>query len=206
MKVLMINGSPNKNGCTGAALSIVADELAANGVDSEIIWLGKGPIRGCAACGGCRDCRCVFDGDPVNEAAEKLSGADALIVGSPVYYASATGTVTAFLDRLFQVAGSRLVNKPGAAVVSCRRGGASATFDQLNKYFTITCMPLVTSNYWNMVHGSKAEDVYGDPEGVQTMKVLARNMAWLLKCIEAGRKAGVEPPAEEEKIYFNYVR
>ncbi len=208
MKVLLINGSPKKGGCTYTALKIVADELQKNGVETEIFHVGTNAIKGCMGCGVCSkngNHQCVVTDDTVNEAILKLQEADGLIVGSPVHYAAASGDVTAFMDRLFY-AGSPYAHKPAAAVLSCRRGGASAAFDQLNKYFTIAQMPIVSSNYWNMVHGSKAEDVLMDEEGVQTMRVLGRNMAWMLKCIEAGKQAGITPPVLEAKIKTNYIR
>jgi len=206
MKVLMINGGPHKNGCTNAALSIIAEELGKNGVESEIVWLGTAPIRGCCGCGACKNNRCVFDDDVTNSVIAKAETADAFIFGSPVHYASASGTITAFLDRFFYAAGSLVYGKPGACIVSCRRGGASAALDQLNKYVAYASMPVISSNYWNMVHGVKAEDVYKDLEGVQTMRILGHNMAWLLKCIEAGKKAGLDGPVPEAKVRFNYVR
>ena len=169
--------------------------------------IGTQPVAGCIACGKCKtDAKCIFD-DKVNEFVAKAPYIDGLIVGSPVYYASASGQISAFLDRVFYVCGGRYMSgKPGAAVVSCRRGGASAAFDQLNKYFGISNMPIVTSNYWNQVHGSTPEDVLKDEEGVQTMRTLADNMAWLLKCIEAGKAAGINVPDREAKIYTNFIR
>lgn len=206
MKVMMINGSPHEHGCTRAALDEVARTLARHGIGAQIIWLGTEPTIGCRACGGCaKTGRCVFD-DVVNEVIGQLDGIDGLIIGSPVHYAAASGQVTAFLDRLFYCAGRRLAGKPGAAVVSCRRGGASAAFDQLNKYFTICNMPIVPSQYWNQVHGSVAQDVAQDEEGLQTMRTLGENFAWLLACIEAGRAAGVPAPEYEPKRMTNFIR
>lgn len=206
MKVLLINGSPNEFGCTYTALSETAKVLNSNGIETEIVYLGKKPISGCIACGVCRaKGECVWK-DIVNDVAKRLDAVDGLIIGSPVHFASATGSMTAFLDRLFYSARRYLEKKPGACVVSCRRGGATATFDQLNKYFTISNMPVVSSQYWNQIHGHTAEEAKQDLEGMQTMRILGENMAWLLKCIEAGRQAGVPEPKYETKIYTNYIR
>lgn len=207
MKVLLLNGSPRANGCTYTALSVIAERIGELGVETELMQIGTQPVAGCIACGKCKtDAKCIFD-DKVNEFVAKAPYIDGLIVGSPVYYASASGQISAFLDRVFYVCGGRYMSgKPGAAVVSCRRGGASAAFDQLNKYFGISNMPIVTSNYWNQVHGSTPEDVLKDEEGVQTMRTLADNMAWLLKCIEAGKAAGINVPDREAKIYTNFIR
>ena len=194
MNVVLVNGSPNANGCTFTGLSIIKERLALNGVDSQIFQVGKKPIVGCTACQTCRQPgklgRCVFDGDPVNRVAQALREADGLILGSAVHFASATGAATSFFDRLFyctELEAKRL--KFGAAIVSCRRGGASATFDQLNKYFTISQMPVVSSCYWNSIHGFTPEDVYKDEEGVRIMKTLADNMAYLIKCKHLSRQA-----------------
>ena len=206
MKVLLINGSPHKAGCTYTALREVADTLEQNGVETEILYLGAKPISGCIACHSCfKTGRCVMD-DQVNPLLDRLEEFDGLIIGSPVYYASANGQLTAFLDRLFYAAGSRFRGKVGAAVVSCRRAGSTATFDQLNKYFTISGMPVVSSQYWNQVHGHTPEDVRQDAEGLQTMRVLGANMAWLLRCIQLGRENGVPLPELEERIFTNFVR
>lgn len=206
MKVLMINGSPHEKGCTYTALSEVAGTLKKHEIDSEIIYLGKQPVAGCIACGKCRETgKCIFQ-DQVNELLEKMEEYDALIVGSPVYYAGPSGQSTSFMDRLFYAGSAKLKGKPGAAVVSCRRGGATAAFDRLNKYFSINSMPIVTSQYWNQVHGNTPDEVRQDEEGLQTMRTLGENMAWLLKCIEAGKKAGVPMPEYEAKIATNYIR
>ncbi|MGN0162705.1 MAG: flavodoxin family protein [Candidatus Ornithomonoglobus sp.] len=205
MKVLIINGSPHKNGCTYTALCEVARSLGENGVDSEIVWIGNGAVHGCIACGGCgKTGRCVFD-DGVNEISDKMAECDGLIVGSPVYYASPNGSVYSLLDRLFGICPS-LAHKPAAAVVSARRGGTTAAIDGLNKYFTIRQMPVVSSTYWNMVHGSKPEDVLQDKEGLQSMRNLGKNMAWLIKCIEAGKKAGIDIPVAETAEKTNFIR
>ncbi len=205
MKVLLINASPHKNGCTYTALSVVAEAVKESGADAEIFQAG-GATKGCLGCGFCaRTGRCVTD-DCVNEAIAMLDGADALIIGSPVHYAAASGAATSFMDRLFYAAGGKLRFKPGAAVVSARRAGTTAALDQLNKYFTINNMPIVSSGYWNMVHGNTPDEVMRDEEGLQIMRTLGRNTVWLLRCIEAGRAAGIDAPAPEEKIRTNFIR
>lgn len=206
MKVLLINGSPHQKGCTYTALAEVAKELEAQGVDSEIFWIGSAPVGGCIGCGGCAGKGACAFGGPVNQAIELAKTADAIILGSPVHYASAAGSASGFFDRLFYAGGAALRFKPGAAVASARRAGTTATLDQLNKYFTINNMPLVGSQYWNMVHGSKPGDVLQDAEGLQTLRQLARNMAWLLKSIQAGRAAGLALPAQEERVRTNFIR
>lgn len=208
MKVLMMNGSPHEKGCTYTALKEVAGALQAEGVETEIFHVGHKPVRGCMGCGGCAGKgRCVFTDDLVNTAIEKMEGADGLIIGSPVHYASASGVVTSFMDRFFYAGGRAAMYKPGAAVVSARRAGTTATLDQLNKYFMITRMPVVSSQYWNMVHGNTPEEVVQDLEGMQVMRVLGHNMAWLLKCLESGKKSGVALPLSEEKRQrTNFIR
>lgn len=208
MKVLLINGSPNEKGCTFTALSEVAGSLKAEGIDAEIFWIGKKAIHGCAACWGCMKLgKCVFNDDGVNELAARLDEFDGFVIGAPVYYAGPAGSICAFLDRLFfSCDDNKLFDKPGACVVSCRRGGASAAFDRLNKYFTIKNMPIVSSQYWNQVHGNSPEEIKQDLEGLQTMRTLGKNMAWLLKCIEAGKNAGINKPDREENIYTNFIR
>ena len=207
MNVLLINGSPNKKGCTYAALSEVAKALKKQDIDAEIFYVGNKPIRGCTACGKCSETgKCIFDDDAVNVAIGKAAEADGFVFGSPVHYAGASGFITSFLDRCFFAGSDVFAYKPGAAVVSCRRGGATAAFDQLNKYFTINNMPVVSSQYWNMVHGNTPQEVLQDLEGMQTMRGLGRNMAWLLKSIQAGKKSGVALPAPEERIWTNFIR
>ena len=205
MKALLINGSPHANGCTFTALNIVAEELQKNGIETEIVHIGNKDIRGCVACGKCYELgHCVFN-DMVNEVAAKLEQADGLVVGSPVYYAGPNGTLTSLLDRLFYSAHYDLRMKVGAAVVSARRGGTTAAFDRLNKYFTISEMPVVSSRYWNMVHGHTPEDVMKDEEGCQIMRVLGRNMAFLMRAIAAERDRNGLP----EKVvasYTNFIR
>lgn len=209
MKVLLINGSPHENGCTYTALAEVAAQLNKHDIATEIFHIGKEPLKGCMGCGHCRKSQsgyCVFDNDSVNTAIEKARLSDGFVFGSPVHYAAAAGSITAFLDRAFYAAGAVFAYKPGAAVVSCRRGGASATFDQLNKYFTINNMPIVSSQYWNSVHGNTPEEVKQDLEGLQTMRTLGNNFAWLLKSIDCGRKMGVSLPEKEPKIATNFIR
>lgn len=206
MKVLLINGSPHKKGCTYTALREVADELERQGIETEIFQLGTAAVRSCTACGQCaKTGRCVFDDDPVNECLDRLRQADGLIVGAPVHYAGPAGAVTALLDRMFYGKSGFLALKPAAAVVSCRRGGASAAFDRLNKYFTIAQMPVVSSQYWNAVHGNTPEQVKQDLEGMQIMRTLGRNMAWLLKCIDYAKEA-VPRPEQEERVATNFIR
>lgn len=206
MKVILLNGSPHEQGCTYTALQEVAGALGASGIETELIQMGKQPIAGCTACGACKKTgRCVFSGDSVNETLEKMEQADGLVVGSPVYYASPNGSIVSYLDRLF-FAGNCFAYKPAAAVASARRAGTTATLDMLNKYFSISNMMVVSSQYWNMVHGSCPEDVRKDEEGLQTMRVLGNNMAWLLKSIEAGKAAGIALPDQEERKYTNFIR
>lgn len=206
MKVILINGSPHEKGCTHRALSEIASTLASCGVESEILWLGTEAISGCRGCLACTKLgKCVVN-DKVNEFAPKLLEADGVVFGSPVHYAAASGAVTAFMDRLFYAYGKKLAGKPACAVFSCRRGGASAAFDQLNKYFTISSMPIVSGQYWNMVHGSTPADVEQDGEGLQIMRSLGRNMAWLLSCIEAGKEKGILFPEKEPPIRTNFIR
>ncbi len=206
MKVLLINGSPHEHGCTHTALAEVAETLKKHEIETEFVYLGKQPVAGCIACRNCRKTgTCVFH-DKVNEVGVKLDEYDGILVGSPVYYAGPSGQLCSFLDRLFFSHGSKLAGKPAACVVSCRRGGASAAFDRLNKYFTINNMPVVPSQYWNQVHGNTPEEVRQDAEGLQTMRTLGENMAWMLKCMEAGRKSDVPAPEYEEKIATSFIR
>lgn len=205
-KILLINGSPHEKGCTYTALSEIANTLAKNDVESEILYLGTKPVAGCIACGKCfQTGRCVFD-DKVNEVLEKLDEYDGIVVGSPVYYAGPTGQLCAFLDRLFFCSERRMAGKLGAAVVSCRRGGASAAFDRLNKYFTICNMTVVGSQYWNQVHGFTPDDVRKDEEGLQTMRTLAQNMAWLLKNRDAGKTQDIAFPQYETRLTTNFIK
>ena len=196
-KILLLNGSPHANGCTAAALQEMIDTFAKEGVETELIHVGNKAVRGCISCGFCeKNGRCVFNDDLVNEVAPKFEEADGLVVGSPVYYGSPNGTILSFMDRLFYSTPFSKHMKVGAAVVSCRRGGNTASFDVLNKYFTISGMPVASSTYWNQVHGFTAEDVKKDLEGLQTMRNLARNMAFLVKVIEQGKKSIGLPEVE----------
>lgn len=210
MKVLLVNGSPHENGCTARALAEIKATLAACGVESETFWLGADAIGGCRGCAACRTLgRCVVE-DKVNEFAELAKSADGFIFGSPVHYAAASGNITAFMDRLFysDMCGKRraFYLKPAAAIVSARRGGTTAALDQLNKYFGISQMPIVPSCYWNMVHGSNPAQVEEDAEGLQVMRTLARNMAWMLKCREAAEEKGVALPEKERRVFTNFIR
>ncbi len=207
MKVLLVNGSPHKNGCTYTALCEVEKTLKEEGIETEIFWVGAKPIGGCMGCGACAALgKCVFD-DVVNEFVEKAKAADGFIFGSPVHYAAASGAITSFMDRAFYSGKGAFSHKPASAVVSARRGGNTATYDQINKYFGISEMPIVSSKYWNMVHGNTPEEVMQDEEGLQTMRVLGRNMAYLLKCLECGRKNGIElPKPEKERKVTNFIR
>lgn len=210
MKVLLVNGSPHEEGCTYTALSEVAKTLNEEGIDTEIFWIGKKPLTGCTACKSCaKTGLCAFN-DRANDFLDIARDADGFIFGSPVHYAAAAGAITSFMDCVFyaDLQGGRqsFYLKPAAAVVSARRAGTTAALDQLNKYFTISEMPIISSRYWNMVHGAKPEDVKKDLEGLQIMRVLARNMAWFLKCKEAGMKAGIHLPMKEKSIYTNFIR
>ncbi len=204
-KVLILNGSPHPKGCTARALKEVEKVLQEEGMETETIQVGSQPVRGCIACKSCyRNGKCVFD-DLVNQIAPKFEKADGLLVGSPVYYASANGTLISFLDRLFYSTHFDKAFKVGAAIVSARRGGCSATYDELNKYFTISQMMVVSSQYWNQVHGNTPEEVEQDSEGLQTMRTLGRNMAFLIKAIDLGKeKYGL--PEREKKISTNFIR
>ena len=206
MKVLLVNGSPRPEGNTSVALSEVAGALAAEGISTELFHCGQLSLRGCQSCGGCAkgENRCVYD-DEVNVFLEKSKDTQGFIFGSPVHYAGITGALKSFMDRCFY-AGRHFAFKPAAGVVAARRGGETPAFDQLNKYFTINKMPVVPSQYWNMIFGRTPGEAKQDAEGLQTMRLLGRNMAWLLRCIEAGRLQGVEPPVLEPPIRTNYIR
>ncbi|MDR1093655.1 MAG: flavodoxin family protein [Clostridiales bacterium] len=208
-KVLMVNGGPHKAGCTYTALREAAGALEKRGIETEICWLGNEPVAGCAACGACRATGRCCKKDAVNLFLDKAEKADGFVFGSPVHFASATGAITSFMDRAFYAAfgaAGLFFGKPTAAIVTCRRGGATAAFDQLNKYFTISGMPVVSSKYWNMAHGNTPDEVKRDLEGMQVMRALGENMAWLLKCIEAGKAAGVPPPEQEQRVATNFIR
>ena len=206
MHVLMLNGSPRANGNTALALHEMEKVFTEQGVTCELIHVGQKDIRGCIACRQCVKLgHCVFD-DVVNELAPKFQACDGLVVGSPVYYASANATLVALLTRLFFSTPFDKRMKVGACVVAARRGGLSATFDELNKFFAISGMPIATSQYWNSIHGREAGEAAGDAEGLQTMRTLAANLAWMLRCREAAGKAGVRPPAYEPRVATNFIR
>ena len=207
MKVLLINGSPHAQGCTYTALSVVANELQKNGVETEIVHVGHKDIRGCIGCYKCRELgRCVFDKDVVNELSQKFAEADGLVVGSPVYYAGMNGTLKSLLDRLFFSAPFPKRFKVGAAVVSARRMGTTSTLDDLNKYFLHGEMPIASSRYWNAVHGNTLKDVMREEEGLQTMRYLGRNMAFLIRAIRAERERAGLPEEEPQRIATNFIR
>ena len=206
MNVLLINGSMHKNGCTYTALSEVAGALESNGIDTKIHHIGSAPIQDCTACFACAGTGyCAFADDSVNECVDLLKNADGLIVGSPVYYAGPTGSLCAFLERLFFIKGAAYSYKPAAVVVSCRRAGSTAALDRLYKYFSLSGMPIVSSQYWGMVHGNTPDEVRQDLEGMQIMRTLGHNMAWLLKCIDAARDI-VPLPQTEERVGTNFIR
>lgn len=209
MKVLLVNGSSRTAGCTYTALSEAAKVLEEEGIETEIFQLGAGPIRDCTGCGGCAKLgkgRCVFDDDCVNALIEKAAECDGFVFGTPVYYAHPSGRVLSALDRAFYAGGASFRHKPGFAVASARRAGTTASLDVVAKHFTINEMPYVSSSYWNMVHGNTPDEVRQDAEGLQTMRNAAKNLAWLLKCIELGRQAGVLPPQTERGARTNFIR
>lgn len=206
MKVLMLNGSAHQKGNTYLSLLEVGKTLEAEGIDYEIFQLGGGPVRDCIGCGKCSEKGCIFDDDKVNEFVAKAKEADGFVFGTPVYYAHPSGRILSFLDRVFYSSGKAFAFKPGASVAVARRGGASASFDVLNKYFGISQMPTVGSTYWNLVHGWEQGEAALDTEGLQTMRNLARNMAWMLKCFEAGKASGVVLPETERGNRMNFIR
>lgn len=206
MKVILVNGSPNSKGCTYIALKEIEKTLNAKNIETEIFWLGTKPISGCIGCKKCLETGKCFINDKVNEFLEKVPQTDGFIFGTPVHFASASGIITSFMDRVFYGRRNLFSNKLGASIASCRRGGASSTLDQINKYFGISNMPIVPSQYWNMVHGNSPDEVLKDEEGMQTMRTLGNNMAWLLKSIEAGKKSGIIEPEKEKIIQTNFIR
>ncbi len=213
MKVLMLNGSPHQAGCTNRALEEVAKTLAESGVESEVFWVGARPVGGCTACHACDKLgRCAFgEKDGVNEFLAKAADADGFVFGAPVHYGRAGASLLGFMDRVFYANGRAgqpdvFAYKPAAAVTSARRAGTTSALADIEKYFTISQMPIVSSRYWNMVHGQSAEQVERDEEGLWTMRQLGRNMAWLLRCVEAGRTAGVGLPEAEPGVWTNFVR
>lgn len=207
MKVLLINGSPHKHGCTYTALAEIVKELEKENIEGEIFYIGTQPIRGCIGCNRCSELdHCSYDADIVNEVIAKVRTADGFIFGSPVHYASAGGAMIALMDRLFYAAGDAFAYKPGASVVSARRAGTTAAYDQLNKYIGISKMIMVPSQYWNMVHGNTSAEVLQDAEGLQIMRTLGKNMAWLLKLIANGNENGIQIPEAEERIATNFIK
>lgn len=211
MKVMLVNGSPHKAGAVNRALEEISTELSKQGVDSEIFWIGAKPVGGCMGCGGCNaKGECVYD-DAVNEFRTKAAEADGFVFGGAVHYAHAAGSLLGFMDRLFYSNGrggkpNLFAHKPAAAITSARRGGTTSALDDIQKFFGISQMPIVSSRYWNMVHGNDAEQAAQDEEGMWTMRQLARNMAWMLKCIEAGKAAGIELPGQEAGTQTNFIR
>lgn len=206
MKVLMLNGSSHINGTTMAALTEVGKALEEDGIEYEIFQIGGGPVADCLGCGQCTENGCIFSGDAVNAFVAKAKEADGYIFGTPVYYAHPSGRIQSFLDRVFYSSGKHFAHKPGASVAVARRGGTATTFDVLNKYFGITQMITVGSTYWNQVHGRNAEDAAKDLEGMQTMRNLGHNMAWVLKCLEAGKEKGLVPPTADRSNQTNFIR
>lgn len=208
MKVLLVNGSSRPQGCTYTALNEIAVTLNNENIETEILFLGNEPVRDCVACGACSKLggKCVYDNDVVNRLIEKAKEADGFIFGSPVYYAHPSGRILSVLDRAFYAGKAAFIHKPAAVVLSARRGGTTASFDVLNKYLTISQMPVVSSTYWNMVHGSVPEDVKKDEEGLQTMRNIALNMSWLLKCIALGKDNGIDAPVAESSHKTNFIR
>ncbi len=206
MKVLLFNGSPRKNGCTFTALAEIAGALNGEGIRTEILQIGNKPVQDCIACGGCEETgRCVFGDDCANEWLERAKSADGFVFGTPVYYAHPSGRILSVMDRMFYAGGDCFAHKPAAVIASARRAGTTASLDAIAKYLGISQMPVVSSTYWNMVHGNSPEEVRKDLEGMQTMRNIGKNMAWLLKCIEAGKKAGVEAPVAEHSAWTNFI-
>ncbi len=210
MKVLLVNGSPHREGCTYTALCEVSKSLNENGIDTDIFWIGKKALSGCIACKACaKNNKCVFD-DTVNEFLEIAGDYDGFVFGTPVHWGGASGAITSFMDRAFYAdlngGGNRFLLKPAAAVVSARRAGTTATWDQVNKYFGLMQMPIITSRYWNMVHGANAEEVKQDAEGLQVMRILGKNMAFFLNCKNVALKMGLKEPEQEPFVFTNFIR
>ncbi len=207
MKVLLFNGSPRINGCTFTALCEVQKTLDAEGIETEILQIGNKPVRDCIACNGCANTgKCVFNDDIVNDWIEKAKSADGFVFGTPVYYAHPSGRILSALDRIFYAANNVFAHKPGAVIASARRGGTTVTLDTVMKHLTVTEMPVISSTYWTMVHGNTPEEVKQDLEGMQTMRNLGRNMAWILKCIESGKQNGIITPKSETAARTNFIR
>lgn len=207
MKVLLFNGSPRVNGCTFTALCEIANVLSAQGIDTEILQIGNKPVQDCIGCNGCSDKgKCVFSGDPVNEWIEKAKSANGFVFGTPVYYAHPSGRILSAMDRLFYAGGKQFEHKPAAVIASARRAGTTATLDTISKHLSGAQMPVISSTYWNMVHGVTPEQTKQDLEGMQTMRNLGANMAWILKCIDAGKKSGIDAPIAETSAWTNFIR
>lgn len=205
MKVLLVNGSPHQYGCTYTALKEISDTLSKCNLESEIFWIGTEPIAGCIGCSACLKTGKCFRNDIVNDFIEKAASVDGFVFGSPVHFASSSGALTSFMDRAFYGRRNLFEYKPACAIVSCRRGGATAAFDQINKYFSMNSMFIVTSQYWNQVHGTTPDEVKKDLEGMQTMRTLANNMAWLLNSIDIAKKTGLEYPKKEQPLKTNFI-
>lgn len=207
MKVLLFNGSPRVNGCTYTALLEIANVLNAQEIETEILQIGNKPVQDCIGCNGCSNKgKCVFSNDPTNEWIEKAKSADGFIFGTPVYYAHPSGRILSAMDRLFYAGGKEFEHKPAAVINSARRAGTTATLDTISKHLSDAQMPIITSTYWNMVHGNTPEQTKQDLEGMQTMRNLATNMAWILRCIEAGKKSGIDVPVTENSVWTNFIR
>lgn len=207
MKVLLFNGSPRANGCTFTALSEIASVLNAQGIETEILQIGNKPVQDCIGCDGCADKgKCVFSDDSVNEWIDKAKSADGFVFGTPVYYAHPSGRILSAMDRLFYAGGNAFEHKPAAVIASARRAGTTATLDTISKYLGIAEMPVISSTYWNMIHGNTPEQTKQDLEGMQTMRNIGANMAWILKCIEAGKQSGINVPQTEKSAWTNFIR
>ncbi len=206
MKVLMLNGSSKPNGNTYQALEVIGKQLSADSIDYEIFQIGAGPVRDCIGCGQCNENGCVFTDDQVNTFIAKAKEADGIVFGTPVYYAHPSGRVLSFLDRVFYSSSSAFAFKPGAAIAIARRGGTTASFDVLNKYFGISQMPIAGSTYWNIAHGGAPGQVALDDEGIETMVNLAKNLGWMIKCFDAGKKAGIACPDTHKNAWTNFIR
>ena len=207
MKVLLFNGSPRANGCTYTALNEIASVLNAQGIETEILQIGNKPVQDCIGCNGCAEKgKCVFSGDPVNEWIKKAKSADGFIFGTPVYYAHPSGRILSAMDRLFYAGDKQFEHKPAAVIASARRAGTTATLDTISKHLTDAQMPVISSTYWNMVHGNTPEQTKQDSEGMQTMRNLGANMAWILKCIDVGKKSGINAPKAETSAWTNFIR
>ncbi|MDE7082120.1 MAG: flavodoxin family protein [Clostridia bacterium] len=207
MKVLMFNGSPRTNGCTFTALAEIAQVLNAHGIETEILQIGNKPVQDCIGCNGCAEKgKCVFNNDCVNEWIEKAKSADGFVFGTPVYYAHPSGRILSAMDRLFYAGGNSFEHKPAAVIASARRAGTTATLDTISKHLGIAQMPVVSSTYWNIVHGNSPEETKQDSEGMQTMRNIGVNMAWILKCIQAGKQSGITVPQTDKSAWTNFIR